>query len=171
MSNATVKWTEAMSLVDPGERFLLFDSVVSWILGGFLILSGLPHLSNPYYFLGSVYRYELIPAVMAQFVAIVLPFLQLVLAACLIFRFFHFAAHTITLMMLMVFTMVQISVMVRGLDISCGCFGPRQSTNIDQSTIALVGGLLLLSITWMLGDWWIKRTRGQKKDNQKGTEK
>ncbi|QDV51572.1 MauE/DoxX family redox-associated membrane protein [Gimesia fumaroli] len=158
MSDATMNLTDEMHLIEPDERFLLFDSVVSWVLGGFLILSGLPHLGNPYYFLGSVYRYELIPPVMAQFTAMVLPFLQLVLAACLIFRFFHFAAHVITLLMLMVFTLVQISVKIRGLDISCGCFGPRQSTAIDLSTISLVGGLLLLSMSWMLVYWWMGRT-------------
>lgn len=159
MSDATLRLTNETRVIDPSDRFLIFDSAVSWVLGGVLMLSGLPHLSNPYYFLGSVYRYELISPGIAQSVAMVLPFLQLVLAACLILRFFHFAAHAITLMMLMVFAIIQISVKIRGLDISCGCFGPRQSSNIDTSTISMVGGLLVLSMTWMLGYWWIGKTK------------
>lgn len=145
---------------NPSKRFLILDGSIPLVLGGFLILSGLPHLSNPYYFLGSVYRYELTSPGIAQFVAMTLPFLQLILAVCLIFRLFYLAAHTLTLLMLFMFTIIQLSVIFRGLDISCGCFGPRYSSNISISTIITVGGLLLLSTTWMFSHW--KTTRREK---------
>ena len=81
------------------ERFVVFDATVSWLLGVSLICSSIPHLGNPYFFLGSVYSYRLVGPGIAEIVAMVFPFLEVVLAACLITNLFRGAAHSITLAM------------------------------------------------------------------------
>ena len=78
------------------ERFVVFDATVSWLLGVSLV-AVTPHLGNPYFFLGSVYSYRLVGPGIAEIVAMVFPFLEVVLAACLITNLFRGAAHSITL--------------------------------------------------------------------------
>ncbi len=122
-----------------------FDNLASWILGVALLLSGIPHLGNPYYFLSSVYAYDLIGPGLGQLVAMVLPILQLLLAACLITRFFRPGAHLIVLPMLLGFAILQTSAKLRGLDIGCGCFGPDEDT-IGWFSLTIIYSLLTLSI-------------------------
>ena len=56
------------------------------VLAVFWLRSGLAHMANPYYFLSSVYSYELVGPALGQAAAMVLPVLQLVLAVCLVTR-------------------------------------------------------------------------------------
>jgi putative oxidoreductase len=141
--------------------FAIFDAVVAWLLGVSLICSSVPHLGNPYFFLGSVYGYKLVGPGIGQIVAMVVPFLEVVLAACLITNLFRGAAHAITLSMLLVFVIVQTSAKLRGLDIPCGCFGPRHETAIGWFTLSVVYGLLFLALTRLLGHCWLVRTARQ----------
>jgi putative oxidoreductase len=133
----------------PKRMFFLklrdFEDLASWIIGVALLLSAIPHFGNPYYFLGSVYSYDLVGAGLAQLVAMVLPMLQLLLAACLITRLFRPGAHLIVLPMLLGFAILQTSAKLRGLDIACGCFGPNEDA-IGWFSLTVVYGLLTLSI-------------------------
>jgi len=122
-----------------------FDDLVSWILGIALLLSGIPHVGNPYYFLSSVYAYDLVGPGIGQLVAMVLPILQLLLVACLITRFFRPGAHLIVLPMLLGFALLQTLARLRGLDIGCGCFGPDED-RIGWFSLTIIYSLLTLSI-------------------------
>jgi hypothetical protein len=128
------------------NRFEVFDGIISWLLGIFLVISAIPHLGNPYFFLGSVYAYQMIWPIIGQFVVMVLPILQLILAVCLIGRFFIDAVNFLALGCFLVFATVQTSAAVRGLDISCGCFGPDHETMVGWFSLSLVYGLLMLSL-------------------------
>ncbi len=143
---------------ESADRFAAGDAMVSWILGVSLIFSGIPHLGNPHFFLGSAYSYQLVGPGVGQIIAMVLPFLQVVLAACLITRLFRGAAHALTLSILLVFVTIQTSAKLRGLDIPCGCFGPRHETVIGWFTLSIVYGLLLLAAARLVGYWWSTRT-------------
>jgi hypothetical protein len=140
------------------ECFAGFDAAVSWLLGVSLICSSIPHLGNSYYFLGSVYSYRLVGPGIGQSVAMTLPFLEVVLAACLITNLFRGAAHAITLARLVAFVTLQTSVKLRGLDIPCGCFGARHETEIGWFSLSVVYGLLLLAVTRLVGYWWSAST-------------
>lgn len=122
-----------------------FDDVSSWVIGVTLLLSGVPHFGNPYYFLGSVYAYDLVNPGLGQLVAMVLPVLQLVLAVCLVTRLMRDGAHLIVLLMLVGFAALQTTAKLRGLDISCGCFGSSEET-IGWFSLSVIYGLLILSL-------------------------
>lgn len=122
----------------------MLDDLTSWILGVALLLSGVSHFNNPYFFLGSVYAYEIFGPGLGQLVAVVLPVLQLLLAVCLITRFLRPGAHSIVLPMLLAFALLQTSAKVRGLDISCGCFGPGEE-RIGWFSLTVIYSLLTLS--------------------------
>jgi len=124
----------------------LFDAIVTWIFGLAFLIAGFPHWSNAYYFLGSVYAYKLVEPGIGQMLAMGMPIIQLVLALCFLARIFLDASHLATLFLLICFATVQTSAWVRGLDISCGCFGPQNSAPIGWFSLSLVYGLLTLSV-------------------------
>lgn len=131
------------------KRTLLevYDSLTSWILGLAFLLAGLSHFGNPYFFLGSVYGYRLVDPGLGQMVAMTLPVIQLIAAVCLLSRLFFDAAHISALFLLTCFAAVQSIAYIRGLDISCGCFGPNQESSIGIASLSLVYVLLFLSLT------------------------
>jgi hypothetical protein len=125
--------------------FAVYDNVVTWIIGLVFLLAGVPHWGNPYFFLGSVYSYKLVEPGFGQMVASALPPVQLILAVMLLLRFLPDAAHLASFFLFACFAAVQTAAFVRGLDISCGCFGPDHESVIGWKTLSLVYSLLLLS--------------------------
>lgn len=142
-------------------RYADVDAAISWILGTALIVSGIPHWGNPYFFLGSVYAYDLVDPGLGQLVAMTLPTLQLILGVCLITGLMQSGAHLLTLSLLLAFAVLQTSAKLRGLDISCGCFGPRHETTIGWQTLSIIYTLLMLSLIRHLGGWWTARKNGR----------
>jgi len=136
--------------MNPRSRFTTlknsFDWIATWIIGLAFLVAGFPHWSNAYYFLGSVYAYKLVEPGIGQIIAMTMPVIQLVLALCFLTRTFLDASHLATLFLLICFVTVQTSALVRGLDISCGCFGPGHDTTIGWFSLSLVYGLLALSL-------------------------
>lgn len=128
-------------------RFPDFDAVVAWVLGISFIASGVPHLGNPYFLLGSIYSYDLVGPRLGQMLAMWLPFLLVILATCLISGLLRGGAHLIALPVLFGFATIQTIAKARGLEISCGCFGPRHESTIGWSTLPIIYALTLLSLT------------------------
>jgi len=124
----------------------IYDSIVTWVFGVVFLISGMPHWGNPYFFLGSVYAYKLVDPGIGQMVAIGMPLIQLVFAICFLTHTFLDAAHLGTLFLFLCFATVQSQAYFRGLDISCGCFGPDHDTAIGWYTLSIIYGLLVLSI-------------------------
>ena len=123
-----------------------FDAIATWTLGVAFLIAGFPHWANSYYFLGSIYAYKLVEPGIGQIMAMSMPIIQLVLALCFLTRTFLDAAHLATLFLLVSFATVQTSAHIRGLDISCGCWGPGNDSPIGWFSLSLVYGLLVLSL-------------------------
>ena len=123
-----------------------FDWVARLIVGGVFIWSGSAHLANPYYFLSTVYQYELTSATVGALIGSYMPFLELGLAMCLLSGTCVRAAWTVTSVLLLCFVVVQGSALARGLVISCGCFGPEINRPIDFLSISMTGALAVLAI-------------------------
>ena len=123
-----------------------FDAVVTWVLGLAFLITGFPHWANSYYFLGSIYAYQLVEPGLGQIAAMSMPIIQLVIALCLLTRVFLDASHLATMFLLAAFVIVQTSAYIRGLDISCGCFGPGYDSTIGWFSLSLVYGLFTFSL-------------------------
>jgi len=67
---ATVSGVERMA---SSNRFTTcknsFDVLITWVFGLTFLIAGFPHWTNPYYFLGSVYAYQLVGPGVGQVVA------------------------------------------------------------------------------------------------------
>lgn len=142
----TITQTSSLKTQSSISAFDIYDSIVTWIFGVVFLISGIPHWGNSYFFLGSVYAYKLVDPGIGQMIAIGMPMIQLVLAICFLTRTFLDAAHLGTLFLFLCFATVQSQAYLRGLDISCGCFGPDHDTMIGWQTLSVIYGLLVLSI-------------------------
>jgi putative oxidoreductase len=88
-------------------------------------LSDLQNLSlaNPAEFAGSIDNFKIVPWPLSVAFAFYLPWLEIVCALGLLFRLLHRGALTILIILMTVFTLAITAAKVRGLDITCGCFG------------------------------------------------
>jgi len=114
-------------------------------LGCVFIASGIAKLRQPYDFLGSVYNYELAGPDLGIAIAMVLPWLELLVGICLVGGIFVTGALLASIAMSAMFSVVLISALWQGLEISCGCLDPADPTIISYGTAARSISLLLLA--------------------------
>jgi len=119
-------------------------------LGCLLVWSSLPKIRQPYDFLGSVYEYELVGAKLGMFVAMTLPWLELLLGISLLAGLFIGGALLGSVVLMAVFTFAQASVLWRGLAISCGCFSTSNVELISYATLIRTGVILLVAMVGFL---------------------
>jgi hypothetical protein len=122
------------------------DIVLSWPVAVVLAASAFRHLANPYYFLGCVYSYDLVGPRTGEAIALVVPFLMLTLAVCVVGDLWKDAALLVTLIVLGTFAVAQWTAWTRGRTIECGCFGPSYGEEvIGVSSLGTVFALLFLT--------------------------
>jgi hypothetical protein len=114
-------------------------------LAGVLFWSAAAHLANPYHFLASVYEYQLVGQTAGTWIATLVPFVQLVVAACLVTRVALPGALLTASVMFLAFTSAQGIALARGLEINCGCFGPGGGIQVGAASLATSGALCLLA--------------------------
>lgn len=115
-------------------------------LGCIFIASSLSKIRQPYDFLGSIYGFELVGPKMGILVAMVLPWLELFVGICLVGGVLLGGALLVSIAMGAMFTFVVGSAIYRGLDISCGCFNPADTSAIGYSTLIRAVVILFAAI-------------------------
>lgn len=121
-------------------------------MGGLFIWAGAMKALDPAGFLMDVEHYRLLPYVASVAVAFYLPWLEILAGACVLLKRFYPGALMVLLGLIVLFVGALISAWVRGLDISCGCFGrPDGSANYpwylfrDVVILSALGRLFLLN--------------------------
>jgi hypothetical protein len=127
----------------------------AWYCAILLFLSGTQHAANPYLFFGSILDYQLVPMQMAVLIAAILPWLHLILAALLIApRMTLRSPFVATAMLGVLFVVVQLTVIVRGIPVDCGCFGAVVSDRqVGVASLCLAGSLTLAAL---IGAYWTR---------------
>ena len=121
-------------------------------LGAVFLLSGVVKIRDPGAFAIEVVNYQLAPR-LAPWLAATLPVVELLVGALLVAgtRPWARAAALLSSAMLLVFTAAVSSVVARGINISCGCFGgdtgPVTAMTVlrDVALLAAAAGLYALS--------------------------
>jgi putative oxidoreductase len=80
-------------------------------------------LENPTEFAHDINNFRILPWTLSVALAFYLPWLEILCGLGLIFRFLYRGALSILIVLIVVFTLATIAAKVRGLDITCGCFG------------------------------------------------
>ncbi len=120
-----------------GARSILavVERITALGLALLFLRSAFAHLGNPYYFLSSVYSYQLTSAEVGKWLVLILPFAQMVVAVCLLTRTWTGAAYGLAFLLLVVFAGAQFLALRRGLAISCGCFGAADTLQVGAQTV------------------------------------
>jgi len=96
--------------------------LVRIFLGGLFIIASLDKIADPAAFATSILNYKIVGPLLAMVIATILPSLELLCGLSLILGLYPRTSAILITLMLVGFTILIISALVRGLDISCGCF-------------------------------------------------
>lgn len=133
-----------MKLLLENEYFILACRL---LLGFVFLVASIDKVADPNAFAVSIGYYRLIGHDAALFTATVLAWLELICGLFLIFGIYLKGSSLLVLVMLLIFTAGVISGIVRGLDISCGCFSRDPNVGkVGWFKVAENLGLILLSL-------------------------
>ncbi len=114
-------------------------------LGILFIAASYYKIVSPGAFAHQIYNYKILPPWTINPLAILLPWVQLLCGVALLTNTFTKGASVLIVMMLAVFQIALASALLRGLNISCGCFKSGGSA-ATWWTFARDTGLLALAI-------------------------
>jgi putative oxidoreductase len=123
--------------------------ILDLVLAGIFIYAGILKAIDPVQFASDIDNYKILPWPVSVALAFYLPWLEIFCALGLVFRFLYRGALSILSASIVFFTLATIAAKVRGLDITCGCFGhASQHWSFPAhliTNLAILAGLLLLS--------------------------
>src|SRR4029450_2081220 len=130
--------------------------IVDLIIAAIFIYAGVLKALDPVQLAHDIDHYKILPWAVGVGLAFYLPWLEISCGLALIFRLFYRGALSILTSLVVVFLVATIAAKVRGLDITCGCFG-HASQNWNFPThhalhLAILGVLLALSFRVVSGN-------------------
>lgn len=103
-----------------------FKKIISILLrlaiAGIFIYASLYKIKSPSAFAHQIYNYKMLNSWFINPMAITLPWLQLLCGVLLLINLWTKEANSLILAMLVVFQIAVASALMRGLNVSCGCF-------------------------------------------------
>lgn len=106
------------------------------LIGAVFVVAGFSKAGHAELFAAQIAGFRLLPQVVIAPMALVLPYLEMLLGGYLIVGLFTRASAWIAVALLAVFDLAIASAVVRGLTISCGCFGPNDTTVTSWAEVA-----------------------------------
>jgi putative oxidoreductase len=123
--------------------------VLGIILACIFIYAGTLKAFDPVQFASDIDNYKVLPWPLSVALAFYLPWLEILCGLSLVLRFLYRGALSILTALIVVFTLATIAAKVRGLDITCGCFGhASQHWSFPAhlaTNLAILAGLVALS--------------------------
>jgi len=98
------------------------------ILGCFFVYASFDKIAHPAEFARIVYNYHFLPTSAINLFAVILPWIELMCGMALILGLFVESASLLIGFLLGIFIVALSSAVIRGLDISCGCFSTASSS-------------------------------------------
>ena len=121
------------------------------ILAIIFFYAAIEKIAEPGEFAVAIYNYQLLPDIAINALAVILPWLEIVIATCLVTGFYVRGAALISSALFLTFATALTISLMRGLDISCGCFGTA-SGNINWFYLGRDLSLLAISIFVLIYD-------------------
>ena len=97
--------------------------ILDFIIAALFIYAGVLKALDPVQLAHDIDHYKILPWAVGAGLAFYLPWLEIFCGLALIFRLFYRGALSILTALVVVFLVATIAAKVRGLDITCGCFG------------------------------------------------
>ena len=105
------------------EKVKFVWRIVDLVVGGIFIYAGAIKALDPIRFASDIDNYKILPWTITVRFAFYLPWLEIFCGIALIVRRLYLGGLSILTALVSVFTVATIAAKVRGLDITCGCFG------------------------------------------------
>jgi putative oxidoreductase len=121
------------------------------ILAIIFFYAAIEKIADPGEFAGAIYNYQLLPDFAVNALAVILPWVEVIIAMCLVAGFYVRGAALISSALFLTFATALTISLIRGLDISCGCFGAA-SGNINWFYLGRDLSFLVMSIFVMIYD-------------------
>lgn len=120
------------------------------LLGGTFLYAGVIKAADPVAFAGQVANYQLLPYAWNYLVAATLPYLEVLCGLLLLGNRWVRPATLLLGLLNLVFIAALVSLLVRGIDIDCGCFRPgtADKTGPLAALIRDLGLMTLVALVW-----------------------
>ena len=117
------------------------------LIGGILIYASIEKIVNPEEFARAIDNYRIMPFGLENSIAIILPWLELVIGICLILGVFIDGASFLVIFMMMVFIIAISYAIISGYNIECGC-GLKPGELVGMQKI--IEDLTYVILAWMI---------------------
>ncbi len=119
------------------------------LVGGIFIYAGVIKALDPVRFSNDIDNYKILPWTIGVGLAFYLPWLEILCGLALVARVLYRGGLSILTALIGIFIAATIAAKIRGLDITCGCFGHASktwsfSTHLALDSVLLIFLLLLL---------------------------
>jgi len=128
--------------------------ILDVLIAAVFIYAGVLKALDPVQFAHDINNYKILPWTVGLVLAFYLPWLEIFCGLTLIFRLFYRGALSILTALVAVFLIATIAAKLRGLDITCGCFGHASQhwsfpthLALDLAILAALAALCYSSMT------------------------
>jgi uncharacterized membrane protein YphA (DoxX/SURF4 family) len=124
--------------------------VLRLAIASMFVFAAVPKLADPASFAIEIDNYRVLPELLVGPLSVIVPVLELVVAAALLSGVHARGAALVAGGMLLTFAGAMIQAMARGIDLDCGCFGSALEMRVSGFTVArnLVLALVCVPIVW-----------------------
>lgn len=124
--------------------------VLRYVLGFVFVYAAIEKIAIPEEFAKAIMNYRILPLATVNLAAIVIPWIELLAGLGLIAGVSIRSNAVLILSMLVVFSIAIVIALVRGLDISCGCFGTASASKVGWARLGediamIIGAWIVLN--------------------------
>ncbi|MFW5792560.1 MAG: MauE/DoxX family redox-associated membrane protein [Desulfohalobiaceae bacterium] len=124
------------------------------------VYASLGKIADPATFALLISRYQLLPPELVNLTALVLPWMEAVCGLALILGIFPRGAALVLALLMLVFINALAVNLVRGVDVSCGCFDmdPEAEANMLQAALR-DAGLMLMAVVVLVREHFLYKSK------------
>ncbi len=139
-----------------GNKYILLFFRLA--VGGVFIWAGLLKIFDPLDFAQNIANYRIFSQTVSLFLALIIPWIEVICGLLLVLGIFRETASFMISGSLVVFLVLIIVTLIRGLDIECGCFGSL-SRRVDYKLLLTDVVLLFFSLNIFLSQYSAKKKK------------
>jgi len=126
----------------------IFYHVTRIVLAFVFIYASLDKIIHPQAFAQAVFYHQVLSDAFINIIAIVLPWMELILGICLLFNIWMNGASILTAGLMLIFISTITFNLLRGLDVGCGCFSTNGESSMNSLTF--IRDLIFLCLSFSL---------------------
>ena len=137
------------------EVGIWLERLMRLILAAFFIVAGTMKIWDPKSLTAAIETYQMLPYSLSVILALWMPWLELLAGLGILFKKMYSGSLLVIGSLLLLFVLALAQGWIRGLDVTCGCFGNAEHTNQTNYAWLIVRDLMLLVGA---GTLWIRHT-------------